>query len=67
MLSGIILTGASIACMCGAGAAINVMLTWFNNFDYDPNKKKGSSGSGNSRAADKDRLERLGSNFNGRV
>lgn len=66
MLSGIILTSASIGVMCAAGCGMNMLLSWFNNYEYQPkNKKGGSRGATEHResGANKERIERLSNSF----
>lgn len=63
MLSGILLTAGSIGVMCAAGSGITMLLSWFNN--YEPNfEKKGKGGgrepfAGGPAGPNRDKIERL--------
>lgn len=64
MFTGIILTAGSIGVMLAAGTGLNMMFTWFNNFELDTEtnkKQKGSRESAGGPMGGPSRVEALGS------
>ena len=65
MFTSILLTVGGISALCGAGTAVNMLLTWFNTYekDFSPEGQKGQHHRGGANRANKERV----SNLSGRV
>lgn len=63
MFSGILLTVSSIGAMLAAGSGINMMFTWFNNFEPEVGKGKKKGYGGAHSSMNKEKIERLSNSF----